>query len=238
MLVEGIAREQIAFYWWTVGGMFVVTAGIAALAGRTLTRRIALHELSNDTLAVVSHEMKTPLASTRMFIDTLLERRYREGTAQVDEYLRLIAEENSRLERLVDSFQTLSRLEHRRGKASLALETVRAGEIARTAADLLRARLETPGRRFTLTGGNEPTRLRADREGLLTVLVNLLDNALKHTGEGQGITLRCHTGKGRCSTRSATTVPGSHPTNSGGFSSGSTNPTGGCRGRTRAAGWG
>ena len=195
-LVEGIAREQVAFYWWTVGGMFVVTAGIAVTAGRTLTRRIALHELSNDTLAVVSHEMKTPLASTRMFIDTLLERRYRDGSAQADEYLRLIAEENSRLERLVDSFQTLSRLEHRRGRAALALESVRAGEIARTAADRLRTRLEAPGRRFTLEGGDEPTRLRADREGLLTVLVNLLDNALKYTGEGRLITLRCRAAKG------------------------------------------
>ena len=195
-LVEGIAREQVAFYWWTVGGMFVVTAAIAATAGRTLTRRIALHELSNDTLAVVSHEMKTPLASTRMFIDTLLERRYRDGSPQAEEYLRLIAEENARLERLVDSFQTLSRLEHRRGRAALAMEPTGAGEIARAAADRLRARLEAPGRRFTLEGGDEPTRLRADREGLVTVLVNLLDNALKYTGEGRRITLRCRAGKG------------------------------------------
>ncbi len=195
-LVEGIARGQVAFYWWTVGGMFIVTSALAALAGRTLSRRIALHELSNDTLAVVSHEMKTPLASTRLFIDTLLERRYRAGDGQADEYLRLISEENSRLERLVDSFQTLSRLEYRRGRASLALETVRAGEIARAAVDRLRARLEAPGRRFVLEGGDEPTRLRANREGLVTVLVNLLDNALKYTGDGQRITLRCRVAKG------------------------------------------
>ncbi len=195
-LVEGIARGQVAFYWWSVGGMFLVTFAIAAGAGRILTRRIALHELSNDALAVVSHEMKTPLASTRMFIDTLLERRYRDGTGQADEYLRLIAEENGRLERLVDSFQTLSRLEHRHGRTGLTLKIVCAGEVARAAADRLRTRLEAPGRRFTLVGGDEPTHLRVDHEGLVTVLVNLLDNALKYTGEGQRITLRCRTEKG------------------------------------------
>ncbi len=190
-LVEGIAREQIAFYWWTVGGMFVVTAGIAATAAWMLSRRIALHELSNDALAIVSHEMKTPLASTRLFIETLLERRYRDGSGQADEYLRLIAAENSRLERLVESFQTISRLEHRQGRSRLALEPVRAGEIARAAVERLRPRLDAPGCVFVLEGGDEPARLQADRDGLTMVLANLLDNALKYTGDDKRITLRC-----------------------------------------------
>ena len=195
-LVEGIAREQIAFYWWTFGGMFVVTAGMAATAGWMLSRRIALHELSNDALAIVSHEMKTPLASTRLFIETLLERRYRDGSGQADEYLRLIAEENSRLERLVDGFQTMSRLEHRQGRSRLAMEPVRAGEIARAAVERLRLRLDAPGCVFVSEGDDEPTRLQADRDGLTMVLANLLDNALKYTGDDKRITLRCHTRDG------------------------------------------
>ena len=176
--------------------MFFVTAAIAVTAGWTLTRRIALHELSNDALAVVSHEMKTPLASTRLFIETLLERRYRDGSAQADEYLRLIADENARLERLVDGFQTLARLENRRGRSRLALEPIRAGEIARVAAQRLRPRLEAPGCVFALAGGDEPALVRADRDGLATVLVNLLDNALKYTGDDKRITLRCRAGGG------------------------------------------
>ena len=198
-LVDGIARGQIAFYWWSVGGMFLLTAAIAGAAGWTLTRRIALHELSNDALAVVSHEMKTPLASTRLFIETLLDRRYR-GEEQADEYLRLIAGENARLARLVDSFQTASRLEGggwRQRRAGLARqEPVAAGEIAEAARTRMRARLEQPGCGFSLEVEAGIPPLRADREALTAALVNLLDNAWKYTGENKQIGLRVRQTRG------------------------------------------
>ena len=56
--------------------MIAVTAAIAGAAGWALTQRISLHELSNDALAIVSHEMKTPLSSVRMLIETLARPRY------------------------------------------------------------------------------------------------------------------------------------------------------------------
>jgi signal transduction histidine kinase len=191
-LVDGVARGQIALYWWTAGGMFLVTAGIAGAVGWTLTRRIALHELGNDSLAVVSHEMKTPLASTRLFIETLLDRRYRDPE-QADEYLRLIAAENVRLERLVDSFQTAARVGsgRRQRRAWLARrETVRAEEIVAAACDQLRARLNARDGDFEqeIEPGIPP--FPADRETLVAALVNLLDNAWKYTGADKRIRLR------------------------------------------------
>ena len=190
--VDGIAREQITFYWWSVVAMILVTTSIAVAGGWALTRRIALHELSNDALAVVSHEMKTPLASTRLLIETLLERRYRGGEQAADEYLQLIAAENRRLERMIEDFQTLSRLEHPRRDARprLALETVTAAEIVALARDRLRPRLEAPGCDFRveIDAGARP--FQADRNALAAVLVNLLDNALKYSGDEKRIVLR------------------------------------------------
>ena len=191
-LVDGIARGQITLYWWSVGGMFLITAAIAATAGWTLTRRIALHELSNDALAVVSHEMKTPLASTRMFIETLLDRRYR-GQEQADEYLRLIAEENARLERLVDGFQTASLLgggRRQRRAWQTRREPVEAGQIVDAARARLRARLDAPGCELTVQVEPGIPPLLADRDTLTAALVNLLDNAWKYTGKEKRIDLR------------------------------------------------
>ena len=190
-LVAGVAHDQVLFYLWSVAGMVAATAAIAGAAGWALTRRISLHELSNDALAMVSHEMKTPLSSVRLLIETLLDRRYCGGPEAADEYLRLIAGENARLERLVDSFQTLSRLESSRaGRTRLNLEPVRAGEIAGEARERLAARLEAAGSDFRLEGDLDAPPFPADRAALTAVLVNLLDNALKYSGDEKRIVLR------------------------------------------------
>ena len=190
-LVDGIAREQIAFYWWSVVAMIAVTAAIAVAAGYALSRRIALHELSNDALAVVSHEMKTPLAATRLLIETLLERRYLGGEKAADEYLQLIAHENTRLERMVQAFQTLSRLESPRdGRPRLTLETVRAEEVVDLARERLRPRLEAEECAFRVEVDPKTPPFRADRDALAAVLVNLLDNALKYSGDEKRIAVR------------------------------------------------
>ncbi len=179
-LVDAASREQLAFYFWTIVGVLAVTVAIGALAGVALSRRIILRELSNDALAVVSHEMKTPLASVRMFVETLLDRRYTGGAAQADEYLRLIAQENRRMERLIEGISTLSRIE-RGGGRLIAPATVDVAEIIAAARTQLQARLE--GADLTVTIAPDLPPLQGDADALTAVLVNLLDNALKYSGE-------------------------------------------------------
>lgn len=191
-LVDGVARSQITLYWWSVIGMIAVTASVAGTAGWALTRRLALHELSNDVLATVSHEMKTPLASIRMFIETLRERRYRGGPEQADEYLGLIAEENARLTQLVEGFQTLSRLDNPHGlRRGLQRETVRAEEVIASARARLGPRLDALDGSFRVEISDPPPEpFPADSDALAAVLVNLLDNALKYSTGDPSIVLR------------------------------------------------
>ncbi len=191
-LVDGFARSQIVVYWWSVIGMFAVTASIAGAAGWALSRRLALHELGNDALAVVSHEMKTPLTSMRMFIETLRERRYHGGPAQADEYLDLIADENARLVRLVEGFQTVSRLDNLRARGrGLRRELVRAEEVIDAARQRMGPRLEAVNGRFRVEMAEPPPGpFPADRDALAAVLVNLIDNAMKYSGEDEPVALR------------------------------------------------
>ena len=84
-----------------------------------LREQSRLTRLKNDLVATVSHELKTPLASIRLLVDTLLDA---DGSpdapfgdhVRAREYLEMIAKENSRLSRLIDNFLTFSRME--RGK--------------------------------------------------------------------------------------------------------------------------
>lgn len=189
-------KEQVRAYAWTVVIAVVSIFSIAIAAGLTVSRQLALRELKNTSVATVAHELRTPLASMRMLVDTLREGRYR-SEEQLREYLDLIASENLRLSRLTDNFLTLSRLEH--GQHAFDLAPVQPRAVAEQAVQVMRSRLDAAQVDFRCETDDPLPEIQADREALVTVLTNLLDNALKYSGENKCITLRVRPGRGSVS---------------------------------------
>ena len=183
------ADRQIAAYLWTGLLVIAVTAAIALAAGRYLLRQMKMTRLKNDFIATVSHELKTPLASMRVLVDTLLERTYHDHQ-QAGEYLRLISKENERLSHLIDNFLTFSRME--RNKGAFEFQEVGPGEIAMAAAELVRGKFESHGCRFDVDIADGLPALIGDRDALITVLLNLLDNAFKYSENDWRIVLRAY----------------------------------------------
>jgi signal transduction histidine kinase len=179
-------REQFRSYVTIVLIAVILIVAIAFLAALTVSRQLELRELRTTAVATVAHELRTPLASMRMLVDTLREGRVRDDE-QVREYLDLIAKENDRLSRLAEDFLTFSRLE--RGKQQLNLEPVSPRVIAEQAIAGLRTRLEAPGCTFTYDVPGDLPPVRADRDALTSIISNLLDNALKYTGDAKQIAL-------------------------------------------------
>ncbi len=186
-VIQDAIRGQLKVYAWTALISAVATCGIAAAAGLTVSRQLRLHELKNTSVATVAHELRTPLASMRLLVDTLREGRCR-TEEQRREYLDLIAAENLRLSRLTDNFLTHSRLD--RGQHAFTFAPVALRPVIDQAVAALRAKLEAPGCAFTIDVVEPLPELTADRDGLLTVLTNLLENALKYTGDLKRIALR------------------------------------------------
>ena len=160
---------------------------IAATAATAVSRQLTLQELKNTSVAIVAHELRTPLASMRMLVDTLREGRFR-NEQQLREYLDLIAGENDRLRRIAENFLSFSRLEH--GTQALELEAVAPHLVASQAVAPFAARLAAQGCIFKMEVAESLPEIRADREALAQVLANLLDNALKYTGDEKRIALR------------------------------------------------
>jgi len=165
-------------------GVIAILAGVIA---RYLRRQMKLTRLKNDLIATVSHELKTPLASIRVLIDTLVAGRVGDQ-AQADEYLQLIARENLRLSRLIDNFLTFSRME--RSKCAFEFEEVQV-------ADLLAEAIESTGDRFTGEGAclevdidDDLPPITGDSDALVTVILNLLDNAWKYSGDDRAIRIK------------------------------------------------
>ena len=95
------------------------------------------------------------------------------------DYLGLIAGENARLSRLIEHFLTFSRMERHRQRFVFG-DVQSGGMLVQSTVDLVRERFERPADlRVEIDAGLPP--LYADRDALVTVLLNLLENAYRYT---------------------------------------------------------
>lgn len=184
---EKAAARQIAVYTWTGVLVILLILIVSALAMRAIGRQIRLNEMKNDFIATVSHELKTPLASMRVLVDTLLEGNVRDE-AQVKQYLQLTSRENERLSRMIDNFLTFSRME--RNKVAFNLTDASPAHMASDAIEVVKTKFETHHCHLDLDIADNLPGVQADHDALVTVLVNLLDNACKYTGENKRVSFR------------------------------------------------
>ena len=184
---KSATSQRITTYIWT--GV-LMTAGIVVLSvlmAGYLRKQVRLTRLKNDLIATVSHELKTPLASMRLLVDTLRDGHYQD-TKLVQEYLQMIAKENARLSSLIEEFLTFSRMERNKSKFDHSL--LKTEEIVHAALEAVGDRLQAPGCQMQLDLAPELPGVIGDRDALVSVLVNLLDNALKYSGDEKKIQLR------------------------------------------------
>ena len=183
---ERAASEQIAIYTWTGVLFIVLILASGAMAAKSIGHQVRLNKLKNDFIATVTHELKTPLASMRVLVDTLLEGNYRDQS-QVTEYLQLVSRENERLRRLIDNFLTFSRME--RNKQAFQMRPVSPVSIAHAAAQAVKTKLGRGHCCFETDIPDQLPEIRADHDAMVTVLVNLLDNAYKYSYDEKRIRL-------------------------------------------------
>jgi signal transduction histidine kinase len=181
--VSGLgARRQIATYLW-IGFLTIAAAAVLAiLGGQTLRRQMRIAHLKTDLVAAVSHELKTPLASMKLLVESLLSGEHFDP-ARTRQYLQLVARENSRLSRLIDNFLTFSRMERNSGRFDFA--PVRPESVVQAAVDSIGDRF-----RVNLEIDHALPALYADADALVTVLLNLLENAYKYSGQDPHIDRR------------------------------------------------
>jgi signal transduction histidine kinase len=186
---EKAASRQIAVYTWTGFLVILLILIVGGFATRAVGRQIRLNEMKNDFIATVSHELKTPLASMRVLVDTLLEGRVKDE-AQVQHYLQLTAKENERLSRMIDNFLTFSRME--RNKVAFTFIDAKPAVIASDAIEAVKTKYGTHDCQLTLDIPKDLPDIQADHDAIVTVLVNLLDNACKYTTDHKQVSLRIY----------------------------------------------
>jgi signal transduction histidine kinase len=149
-------------------------------------RQLTLARQKTDFVSNVSHELKTPLTSIRMFTELLSEGRVVDGAKQ-QSYLRIIGAETARLTRLINNVLDFARLE--RGETRYRFQKSDLAQVARETAEGYRPQLQANGFVLHCELSPEPVYVNADRDALAQVIVNLLSNAEKYSGERKEIEL-------------------------------------------------
>ncbi len=150
-------------------------ARLVRLSDRTATR--ASERIRVDFVANASHELRTPLASLIGFIETLEDANGPDEGPVRARFLKIMAGEARRMQRLVDDLMSLSRIEA--DKYRVPADPIMLGALARETADTLPAdRANKPRIELAIEGGLPP--VIGDRAQLSQLLHNLVGNALKY----------------------------------------------------------
>ncbi|MCK5328949.1 MAG: hypothetical protein KAR36_10115, partial [Candidatus Latescibacteria bacterium] len=165
--------------------MLTATIGFGGyLVVRDAAREVKLSRLRSDFVSNVSHELKTPLTSIRLYAETLLMKRFR-GETERAHCTETILHESERLSRLVDNVLDFSRIEQ--GRKTYQLRNEDLADVARSCLDLFRYRLREEG---FIVRTDIPASLRPiplDRDGVTQAILNLLNNAVKYSAEKKEI---------------------------------------------------
>jgi two-component system phosphate regulon sensor histidine kinase PhoR len=159
-----------------------------------VSRLKRLEKMREDFVANVTHEIKTPLTAIIGFIDTLQGGALEEKeTAR--KFLQIISENARRLDRLVDDLITLSSIEL--GEMKLQLEGVSVAHIMGNALPVFEAKIAAKALTVETHIPDGLPLIHADRDKVVQIIVNILDNAVKFTSDGGKIFVSaCEDGKG------------------------------------------
>ncbi|MFN3889452.1 MAG: ATP-binding protein [Beijerinckiaceae bacterium] len=156
-----------------LGGLFAV-----AIAMRDLTDAIRAERMRTDFVANASHELRTPLASLLGFIETL-QGPAREDASARERFLGIMRDQARRMSRLIDDLLSLSRIEqtqHMRPQGSVDLVA-----IVRHVVDTLAPLAQENGARVRVDAPPEAI-VPGDRDELIRLAENLIENAIKYGG--------------------------------------------------------
>jgi signal transduction histidine kinase len=201
--VEGLRAalesDTLRFVVYLLGTLlFLLLIGGLALLVILLLREVQLNERQSNFISAVTHELKTPVASLRLYLDTLQMREVDPG--QRDEFYRTMSQDLDRLHSTINNvldaavYAARSRVELQ--ALDFARLVARAVELTETRHQLAAGAIQYRG--------PESLGLNGDPEALEAAVLNLLDNAIKYSRDEVRVEVELQTdeaGRARLSVR-------------------------------------
>ena len=175
-----LKSEHSGVYWTllAIGSTFFALVLVGVVLYLILSvKAIRLNQRQSNFMDAVTHELKSPIASLKLYLQTL--NRHQVTIEQQADFQRFMLDDLDRLDRLIDHLLDAARMEHLDSAA--APENVSLDEILARSAKLACERYRLPVETIRLQ--LEPTVVRAKAGDLEIVFGNLLDNAIKYAGD-------------------------------------------------------
>jgi two-component system phosphate regulon sensor histidine kinase PhoR len=182
VLVFGHQVHDIVF------GILILSLALTLIAGITATvvyvrRGTSLAKLQAEFVQKVSHDLRTPLTSIRMFVETLQDGRLTDKD-KIDECLDVLARETDRLSAMVERLLEWARMEA--GKRAYTLERVSVDSLVDAALTSFDSQVKLSGLESITHVHRELAdhlpAIDVDPEAMAEALLNVLLNALRYTG--------------------------------------------------------
>jgi len=172
--------------FFLLSGLLLSIFSIAIIVGGALLTRQAFRNFKDarqktSFVSNVSHELKTPLTSIRMYAELLSENRIK-SPGKRKRYLQVIVNESQRLTRLVNNVLDFSRLEQ--GRKKYRIEDIDVAELLQGLFAAHKLQFEQIGMMPKLELPKYGLTVPTDRDAVEQVILNLLDNALKYAADG------------------------------------------------------
>jgi len=159
-----------------------------------VTKIRRLEEIRREFVANASHEIRTPVTSIKGFVETLLEGAL-EDRETAERFLGIIGKHADRLNAIVQDLLNLSKIEMQAERGEIFLERGNILDIVKEAVEACHA--AAAEKRISIeTQCPEDLSGRFNPSLLVQALINLIDNAIKYSGERSTVTIACSRGEG------------------------------------------
>ena len=175
-IIRSMAYLLLASLFFTL--IIIATFGITI---HTILKQKKLSEIKSDFINNMTHEFKTPIATISLASDSIANPQTLENKDKIMNFLRIIKSENKRMNNQVERVLQMSLLDKK--DFQLDIKAVNGHHVIEQVVNNAGFQLDKNGGSVHFDPEAENDRIRVDEEHLLNILYNLVDNAIKYSGD-------------------------------------------------------
>lgn len=184
--IEELAAENAETNLLIILSVSVLLLFTAFLLFRLIKKELEIAKMRSDFVSNVSHELRTPLALISMFAETLELGRI-PNEEKKKEYYSIISKETHRLSTIVNSILNFSKMEA--GKRKYNFSEMSLKNLLDEIINNYSYHFEQKGFSIETNIDRDDMVIKGDKEALSEAIINLIDNAIKYSGESKKIIL-------------------------------------------------